>query len=370
MTAAAYAIRTGTPVDQINAALKGTVIDTLRHFIPSLSAYTNEEAFNLILSSPEMTQRSFRAFRDHPDAFAQVLRTEDDQPITRDDDTLACGRSLSQVVALVVQAVAKRYFRAKLSRRRAAPSAPRERSLGEKLSRYLFGGPAQSVAPPSPSQGDRLFQAMRDNLLFEWQLRLIPHYVGLPVPLVKALGARLLEFKEIEDIQWMVRSGQALQEPTVRHAETAAPLHIAADTGPIEAAPPPVAEEVAPPPVAEIKPAEPEPTIASIVPQYLPPGVSAQRYVASILNRVNPPLARKLAQSLELNPRQLAMMLIRAYEVLPSAEFQRLGSSTPDSEEARRFVAAADMARFNKDAGPGPSAEFARLYIAKIRPLM
>lgn len=369
MTAASYAIRTATPVDQINAALKGSVIDILRNFIPSLSAYTNEEAFNVILSSPEMTQRSFRAFRDHPDAFAEVLRTPDNQPATQDGDTLSCGRTLAQVVALVVQAVAKRYFRAKLSRRRAVPLAPRKRSLGEKVSHYLFGGPTQSAVQRTQSPGDRLFLAMRDYLLFEWQLKLIPHYVGLPVPLVQALGKRLLEFREIEDIQWMVRSGQPLPAPTVRHAETVAPLHIAADTGPV-AEPLPIPEAVTPPVAAEAAPAEPAPSVTSIVPENLPPGVSAQRYVASILNRVNPPLARKLAHNLGLNPRQLAMMLIRAYEVLPSAEFQRLGSSAPDSEEARRFVAAADTARFHEDTGPGPAAEFARLYIAKIRPLM
>src|SRR5579859_7697957 len=263
MTAASYAIRNSTPVDQINAALKGSVIDSLRHFIPSLSAYSNEEAFNVILSSPEMTQRSFRAFRDHPDAFADVLRTPDNQPVTKDGDTLSCGRTLAQVVSLVVQAVAKRYFRAKLSRRRAVPIERRAPSLGEKVSRYLFGGPTQNAAPQPQSQGDRLFQAMRDNLLFEWQLRLIPHYVGLPVPLVQALGARLLEFKEIEDIQWMVRSGQPLQAPTVRHAETAAPLHIAADTGPI-AAPLAVPEEIAPAEAADLKPAAPEPSVSSI----------------------------------------------------------------------------------------------------------
>jgi hypothetical protein len=366
MTAASNAIRSSTPVDQINAALKGSVIDSLRHFIPSLSAYSNEEAFNVILSSPEMTQRSFRAFRDHPDAFADVLRTADDQPVTKDSDILSCGRTLAQVVALVVQAVAKRYFRAKLSLRRAVPVTRREPSLGEKVSRYLFGGPSESAVRRAQSHGDRLFQAMRDHLLFEWQLRLIPHYVGLPVPLVQALGARLLEFKEIEDIQWMVRTGQPLQAPTVRHAETAAPLHIAPDTGPAEALP--IPEEIRPAPAADLKQAA-EP-VAPIVPENLPPGVSAQRYVSAVLNRVNAPLARKLAHNLGVNPRQLAMMLIRAFEVLPAAEFQRLGSSAPDSEEARRFVAAADAAGFNEDTGPGPAAEFARLYLARIRPLL
>jgi hypothetical protein len=356
-------------VDQINAALKGSVIDCLRQFIPSLCAYTNEEAFNLILSSPEMTQRSFRAFRDHPDAFAGVMRTMDDQPVTRDDETLSCGRTLAQVVSLVVQAVAKRYFRAKLSIRRTTPTAAREPSFADKISRFLTGTPTAQTTRRRQSHGDRLFLAMRDYLLFEWQLRLIPHYVGLPVPLIQALGARLLEFKEIEDIQWMVRTGQPLQAPTVRHVETSAPLHIAPDTGPMPATNDFTEEEAAP--IAKAADLKPDlPTLDPIVSEHLPDGVSAQRYVAAILARVNPTLARTLAQSLDLNPRQLAMMLIRAFEVLPAAEFQRLGSCAAESEEARRFVTAAKTAGFGADVGPAAAAEFARLYLARIRSLM
>ena len=368
MTAAVNALRNGTPVEQINAALKGSVIDVLRHFIPSLSAYTNEEAFNLILSSPEMTQRSFRAFRDHPDAFADLLRTKDDRPITHDEERLSCGRTLAQVVALVVQAVAKRYFRAKLSLRRATPILARETSFADKVSRFFTGAPTAQTLRRTQSHADRLFLAMRDHLLFEWQLRLIPHYVGMPVALVQALGIRLLEFREIEDIQWMVRTGQPLQAPTMRHAETAAPLHIAPDTGPMTN--PFSEEEAAAIPAADLKASAAAPAPAPIVPENLPKGVSAQRYVSAILARVNPPLARKLAHNLGVNPRQLAMMLIRAFEVLPAAEFQRLGSAAPDSEEARRFVAAADTAAFGEDTGPKASAEFARLYLAKIRPMM
>jgi hypothetical protein len=167
----------------------------------------------------------------------------------------------------------------------------------------------------------------------------------------------------------MVRTGQALQAPTVRHAETAAPLHIAADTGPMATHNPFAEEEEATPASAPDLKAD-DPAVAPIVPENLPKGVSAQRYVSAILARINPPLARKLAHNLGVNPRQLAMMLIRAFEVLPAAEFQRLGASAPDSEEARRFVAAADTAGFGEDTGPAASAEFARLYLARIRSLM
>jgi hypothetical protein len=358
-----------TAVDEINAALRGSVIDVLRLFIPSLAPYTNEEAFNVILNSPEMTQRSFRAFRDHPDSFADVLRGPDNQPIFTEDEPLSCGRTLAQVVALVVQAVAKRYFRAKLSLRRRNVATLAEPGLIEKVAR-LFSAPQPTKAVPHKGQSpaDKLFLAMRDHLLFEWQLRLIPHYVGLPETLVRALGARLLEFKEIEDIQWMVRSGQPLSAPTVRHSDSLAPLHIKADLGPLPADP--IEAPVIDPDLVERTaiPAEAEPD--ELVPINLPEGVSAERFVATVLGKVNPSLARWLAREMTLNPRQLALMLIRAYEALPSGEFQRFGASAPHYEEARRFLTAARTARFGLDTSPAKTAEFARLYLAKVKSLM
>jgi hypothetical protein len=359
-----------TPVDQINTVLRGSVIDILRLFIPSLAPYTNEEAFNVILNSPEMTQRSFRTFRDHPDAFAGLLRGPDNQPVATETEPLSCGRTLAQVVALVVQAVAKRYFRSKLSLRRRTLATAAEPGLIEKVARlFSAAGPPPPPVRKEQSPADKLFLAMRDHLLFEWQLRLIPHYVGLPVPLVQALGARLLQFKEIEDIQWMVRTGQPLSAPTVRHSDSLAPLHIKPDLGPLPPDPivaPEVAEMAAAPAEAEAE-ADGEPELA---PMNLPQGVSAQRFVATVLGKVNPPLARWLAREMTLNPRQLALMMIRAYEALPSGEFQRFGACAPHSEEARRFLAAARSARFGLDTSPGKTAEFARLYQAKVRSLM
>ncbi|GEM_PF-4007711 len=346
-----YMAQQVNPVDLINETLRGSVVDTLRLFLPDLAPYSNEEAFNVILNSPEMAQRSFGAFRDHPEAFAGVLRGPENQLVAADDEPLSCGRTLSQVVALVVQAVAKRYFRTKLARRTVTPAT--ETGLVGKVAQ-LFTGPRQPepAAKPTTSQADRLFLAMRDHLLFEWQLRLIPHYVGLPVALVQALGARLLEFREIEDIQWMVRNGQPPLEPSIRRAESAAPAPAQVSDAAIE---------------AEARQIVPD---LEIAPLNLPEGVSAQRFVGAVLSKVNPTLARWLARETQLNPRQLALMLIRAYEALPPSDFQRFGASLPASEEALRFLNAAKAARFGVDTSPIVTGEFSRNYQAKIKPMI
>jgi hypothetical protein len=102
----------------------------------------------------------------------------------------------------------------------------------------------------------------------------------------------------------------------------------------------------------------------------LPEGVTAQRYVGAVLAKVNSPLARWLAGETRLNPRQLALMLIRACESLPASDFQRFGASLPASDEARRFLGAAKAARFGADTSPAVAAEFARLYQARIKALL
>ncbi len=89
-----------------------------------------------------------------------------------------------------------------------------------------------------------------------------------------------------------------------------------------------------------------------------------------MLGKVNPALARWIARELSLNPRQLAVVMLRAYEALPAGEFQRFGACAPHSEEAKRFLAASRTARFGLDTSPGKTAEFARLYQAKVKSLM
>jgi len=297
-----------------------------------------------------------------------VLRGPESQPVANDDEPLSCGRTLAQVVALVVQAVAKRHFRAKMSLRRRPLSSVAEPTLMDKVTR-LFSTPAppKMVERKVQSPGDKLFRAMRDYLLFEWQLRLIPHYVGLTVPLVETLGARLLEFTEIEDIQWMARTGQPLPASTGRQTEAFPLQAIKPDLGPeptdLETEAAAEAQEQ-PEPEAEAKPE------IELAPQTLPEGISAQRFVAAVLGRVNAPLAHWLAQELNLTPRQIALVMIRAYEALPAGEFQRFGASAPASDEAVRFLTAARAARFGADTSPEKTTEFARLYVARIRSLL
>jgi hypothetical protein len=308
-----------TPVQQINNELRGSVIDLLRAFMPDLRPYNNDEAYSVILNSPEKTARGFRHFRENRAVFAALLKDGNDQPVTTDAQPLSCGRSLAQVVAMVVQAVARRHFRRRLERNRRTEST-RTRLPG------LIGRVARTVGmlrPTRPKESggsaDGLFGAMRDYLLYEWQLRLIPHYVGLPVPLVQQLGARLLEFREIEDIRQMARSGQPLLAPT-------------------------------------ISPAEPTPD-----------AVAQETKLGSydMLRRIDAKLFKRLMDVLSLDAEQLSKTLHRACQVLPPSEIKICLGGGAFSRELERFIAAVITTRFSATCDDATAAAFTSLFRAR-----
>ena len=160
MAAAALVMDPRNPIEQINDALRGSVMDVLKVLIPDLEPYSNEEAFNVVLNSPEMSARAFRAFREHPEAFQHLLQGPNEEPVSNDNERLSCGRTLAQVVALVVQAVAKRYFRAKLGiKSKMQPKASQEPGLVEKI---VISGVAITRRIEHPQ---RIEQGRRQNQL-------------------------------------------------------------------------------------------------------------------------------------------------------------------------------------------------------------
>jgi hypothetical protein len=263
---------------------------------------------------------------------------------------------LAQVVSLVVQAVAKRYFRAKLGlkRKKAPPKTATTTPLLLKIVTFFKGQKAVAKAKRPLDSSDRLYFALRDYLLYEWQLRLIPHYVGLSIALVQSLGPRILDYREIDDIQWMVKTGRAPVAPSVKSAALVAVEEMITQKPAVkvsEMAPPP---ETTPAPIPENKLVAP------------PGGIERQQYVAAILGRVNPLLAKKLLKELGVPAAELATIMVRVYEALPASEFQRLGASPPNSFAANRFISAMLQSEICRDGSDATMKEFARIYAVNI----
>lgn len=197
-------------LETIRNVLKSQVSDILRLSMTQLSTLPPDAIYDRILNTPQLLHECFQVFRLQPDLFKRVVVRQDKHPVTSDQDVLWCGRTIADVVKLVVRASAKRYFRATL------PAAPRPKAEPPPPPSLLHSAAIRlRLKHPSPpkilkaplGQGDRLYNAFRENLLFEWQVPLIPHYTPLEVSTIKRLGSRILALREPVQIQILAAEG-------------------------------------------------------------------------------------------------------------------------------------------------------------------
>src|SRR5208283_5122059 len=114
--------------------LRTEVVDILRREMVALRPLGRTAAYDAIMNQPTMLDGCLRLFRSQPQLFAAVVVDAGRQPVTADDRLLRCGRTLAEVVALVVRAAARRVFRARLS---PGPGRARPDSASERLYRAL-----------------------------------------------------------------------------------------------------------------------------------------------------------------------------------------------------------------------------------------
>ncbi|MEW5729670.1 MAG: hypothetical protein AB1918_17710 [Pseudomonadota bacterium] len=186
------------PVETIRTVLRRDVADVLRAHLPVLAMVPRDKIYDRVMDDPALLHQAFKLFRAQPELFKAFLMTRERQLPESDGDALWCGRSLAEIVALVVRACARRYFHRRLPapRRVVKPPAPGFWK-GVAISLGLVSpAPTRRQRKPGASPGEKLFLAMRDLLLYEWQVPLIPAYAALEPQTVVALGPRLLELRE------------------------------------------------------------------------------------------------------------------------------------------------------------------------------
>lgn len=216
MVSGGHGIDGGTAVRRVNESLQGPVAEILAQFVPELRRLPDGKAYERTLDDIGLLQRCFTAFRAQRDQFRAVLVDERQQPVSDDRAMLSCGRTLEQVVAMIVRTAAKRYFRRKLG-------APGHHALHEAHLRQdipakgLVHRMASALAPTAPpprrpaaqatpvrSKADELYDAIKEYLLHEWQVELVPTYADMSPSLARALGAKLLELRTVADLRRVV----------------------------------------------------------------------------------------------------------------------------------------------------------------------
>jgi hypothetical protein len=202
-------------IETIRDVLKTKVVDVLRVNLPQLSGVPQQVAYDRIMDTPPLLDDCFKLMRSQPVLFESVLVSPERTLVTRDEDKLWCGRTLGEVVALVVRASARRYFRSNLPHAHAAVAvheAERTRHHWMHRAAVHLGLKAPPKAAPRHqavqlSRADKLYQTMRDLLRFDWQVGLIPHYAAIEPAVVSKLGERLLTFRSAEPLQILAAEG-------------------------------------------------------------------------------------------------------------------------------------------------------------------
>ncbi|MBC7951085.1 MAG: hypothetical protein H7Z12_04570 [Rhodospirillaceae bacterium] len=207
----AHGVDSNAAVRKVNETLQGPIADLLSQFVPELKKLPAGHAYEKTLDDIGLLQRCFEAFRAQRDLFKTVLVDADKQPVTDDRAVLSCGRTLDQVVAMIVRTAAKRYFRRKFNasgHRPLAGTQLRDGVTGKGFAHRvasIFHEEPKPVpthkAEPQRSRADELYDAIKEHLLHEWQVPLVPTYADMAPKMVRALGPKLLDIRTQEDLQ-------------------------------------------------------------------------------------------------------------------------------------------------------------------------
>ncbi len=223
----------GSEIDAINLGLRGPVIDAIKRCVPEFRNMARDELFERIMNTPELAALCFKVFRTSPAQFAMVLTGPDGSVIVNDNEPLHCGRTLAEVITMIVRAVARRYLRATLDGKQDNQfGAPSTRGLFQRAAGFLGieapASPAQRPAGSTRGQsiGDRVYRALYDYLLFEWQVQLIPEYANIPLDAIPDIGPYLYAARDAAAVRALMVSkkgaaangnaGRAVSSPSPR----------------------------------------------------------------------------------------------------------------------------------------------------------
>lgn len=211
MVASAHCVDSKIAVRQVNQTLRGPVIEILAQLVPELKTLPGERAYQRTLDDIGLLERCFQAFRGNRERFSPVLLDRDRKPADGDSTILTCGRTLDDVVAMVVRTAAKRYFR-----RRHDPQAAlvpvtsrlrrdvKAKGFAHRMASLFKAERPQPAHPPAAKahqHADALYQAIREYLRHDWQVPMVPTYAEMNPALIRSLGAKILDVRELDHLK-------------------------------------------------------------------------------------------------------------------------------------------------------------------------
>ena len=347
----------GSAVRLVRSTLSGPVLGLLREMMPELSSVPSDSAYDRVMGSIYLLTRSFKAFRDRRERFNHLLVDGGGKVVSDDRTPLSCGRTLEQVVAMVVRTAARRYFRRHLCGSEPVSRPDRPAGLLERMG--LAGAAASGPMVKASTAADALYDALKERLLFEWQVPMVPTYATLTVEHALALGERLL------DCDSPSKLARALGH------------NVMPETPAAETPTPPVPSR-SPSPPSGMGRGDREVLIAHLITAdgkrlngagfcetLLSPQVRSalksggvSLHPTSVLGAVGAEAARALVGGLGLRQDQLAVLLLGAYDVLGGSAFLRVFGHAALPAALERFILHAQNAHMGPDRSLEEVASF------------
>lgn len=406
MSAAAHSLSSAA-MDRrrIKDSLSGPIMARMAQLVPELAWLPRGRELEATLRDCDLLDRCFKAFRRRRSVFRTALLDASGRPVENDNTPLSCGRTVNQVVAMIVRSAAKRHFRIRLEGPRSLDAArlapPRESGMSA-MRTWMSGRSGAAPRPAEKSAADRLYDAVRRHLLHDWQVPIIPQYARLKPEEARRLGVRLLQFRNPDDLSRWLAAGE--EERWARFAS------FSVENVPVEDVPVEEAAEAPMPAAIEAEPShEPEPVIGlaalptaplsgaastdrrarasellsddgrllrmeTVVPLLLRPDLAAALGSPDrdALRRAVPALAgtgihtvRRLAVEHGLSAAQIIALLGRAALILPTEVYLRLFGRGADPRLADALADRVRAAGLNSDASPAAFAAFAAELLEK-----
>ena len=195
---------------EIIRTIKGPVMARLLELVPAFTAY--DDPYVTIMSTPDLLAACLQLVRTRRDKFQEFLTDAGGNAVGTDDVPLRCGRTLDQIVGMVVRSGTKAYADKRwggTATAKPVAASPAQKSLLDKLKDLVGGKWSEAEQPkPSPTQGDRFYAAIKDHLDFDWQVPLIPYFAELPVKLINELGRGVTALRSPEGIAALADIGR------------------------------------------------------------------------------------------------------------------------------------------------------------------
>ena len=362
----------------VNRTLAGPVMAKLADLVPDLAWVPRGRELETALRDCDLLHRCFTVFRTHRSEFRPLLLDGRSHPVDNDNTPLACGRTVNQIVAMIVRSAAKRHFRTRLDGSFPGRAERLRRPEGLAWSgmlTWMNGKVEASRSRQSPPAGDRLYHAIRRYLLHDWQVPIIPQYARMTPPEVLALGSRILDFRDAAELAaWLDGGEEGRQLPTQWEPDPPTPEPVVET--PVKAESVQGAAALPSAPLSGDGRARLSEMLSddgrlirmqSVVPLLTTPVLKAAlgypgreelRRAARALATTGSGTVRRLAVDFGLNPEQMTAMLAKSALLLPPAVYEKMFGRKGELVLILALIGRARAVGLDAQASPAAFAAF------------